>query len=341
MMGMTSPQEGGSERHIYELASRIENATVLAQRGSICPRKVELPILNWSNFVRNISFLISAFIFTIYLSLNPRKKYDLIHIHENLLYFLIPILKLRYNVVVTVHGINGFGFYDNKYLWIIFRSMLKFADVLIAVNLEDKKKIERIFRKVVYFPNGVDLSYFENLKVKTEKKIAFIGRVHEQKGIIYLLEAFSKIEKKNQGFKLEIIGEVNDYARELQKKFPSKNIVWLGYMSDRNKISRILASAYCIVMPSLWEGLPLVLFEALASKRPVITSDIPAYKSVLDDEVLFCKVENSVDLAEKIGFLVKNKKKSDDLGKKGAKLAIRYDWNSISANLKRFYSTFL
>ena len=59
-------------------------------------------------------------------------------------------------------------------------------------------------------------------------------------------------------------------------------------------------STYCIALPSLWEGLPLVLFEALASNRPVIVSDIKAFKSVISDEAIFFRSEDHIDLAKKI-----------------------------------------
>jgi len=336
MMGFSSPQEGGSERHIYELSNNLK-LDVLTQKGSICKNKIELPTINSSILLRNLTFLLSCFSYTIYLLLSKR-RYDVIHIHENLLYFLVPLLSLRYPVIVTVHGINGFKFYDNKFYWFFFRQPLKLADTLIAVNLEDQKKLSETFKNVVYIPNGVDLSIYKEISPKIENKITFIGRIHEQKGLLYLLEAFNKIEKETK-LELDIIGEINDYARDLKKKFTSKKIKWLGYMSDRKAIVTQLKSSKIIVLPSLWEGLPLTLFEALASGRPVIVSDIPAFKSVIKDQAFFSKVANSEDLADKILSLNKNKKLQEELGKKGKKLADKYTWIKIAKNLENAYSS--
>ena len=153
-----------------------------------------------------------------------------------------------------------------------------------------------------------------------------------------MLEAFHEVEKVHPEFKLDIIGEVNDYAKQLQKKFPSKNIIWRGYLSDRKEIVKILKSSYCIALPSLWEGLPLTLFEALASSRPVIVSDIPAFKSVLKDEAIFYEVKNSKDLEKSIKLIIEDKSLAKAYGIKGNKLAEVYDWDNIAKKIQEIYS---
>src|SRR3989344_4042817 len=331
MVGFSSPQEGGSERHIYELSNNL-GVNVLTQRGTICKNKIELPTLKSSIFLRNLTFLISCFFYTLYL-LSSKRRYDVIHIHENLLYFLVPLLSLRYSVIVTIHGINGFKFYDNKLYWFFFRQPLKLANRLIAVNIEDKKKLSETFKNVVYIPNGVDLSIYKEISPKIENKITFIGRIHEQKGLLYLLEAFNKIGEETN-LELDIIGEINDYARDLKKKFTSKKIKWLGYMSDRKAIVTQLKSSKIIVLPSLWEGLPLTLFEALASGRPVIVSDIPAFKAVVKDEAVMFKSENVDDLATKISELLHNTQKANLIVKRGKQCAKHYDWKAIAEKTK-------
>jgi glycosyltransferase involved in cell wall biosynthesis len=339
MMGITPPVEGGSERHIYEISSRIDGADVLTQKGSICKNKIEVDVVKNNGFMRAVSFFLGCLVYSIRLLTIKDKRYETIHIHENLLYFLAPLLGLRYKIVITVHGMSGFRFYDNKLLWLFFRTALIFADRLIAVNPEDKKRLEEAFerRKVEYIPNGVDLSVYEKIKAKVEKKFVFIGRIHKQKGIIYLLEAFEEFSKTNKNFKLEIIGEINDYAKELQGKFRNKSIIWKGYLNNRKEIVKELKSAYCIVLPSVWEGLPLTLFEAMAGERPVIVSDIPAYRAVIKNEAVFFRTEDSKDLCDKMRGVIESKKKADEIGKKGAKLAERYDWNKIVKMIEEVY----
>lgn len=335
-IGITPPEEGGSERHIYEVSSRMPEAEVLTQKGSSCKRKIELPVLHLGNFIRNISFALMCYIYAVKLLL--KKEHELVHIHENLLYFLAPILRARYEVVVTVHGIKGFGFYDKKIRWFFFKLALKGANRLIAVNTEDKTELEREFGlgKIVYIPNGVDLKNYTGREA-VEDKISFIGRMHEQKGIVYLLKAFREIEKKYPEFKLEMIGRESEYSEKLKNDFNSKGVIWRGFISDKKKIAKLLMSAYCIVLPSLWEGLPLTLFESLASKRPVIVSDIPAFRSVVKNEVLFSKAKDSEDLAGRIKELIEDKLKAKTLGLKGYELSKEYDWKNIAKRTQQIY----
>jgi len=226
MIGLTPPIEGGSQRHIYEISSRLK-CQVLTQKGSLCKNKIELPIIKANNFLINLSFFFSCLIYSIKLLLV--KKHDIIHIHENLLYFLIPFLRLRYKVIVTIHGITGFKFYDNKFLWFFFKFPLKLANLLISVSTIDKNCLDREFNSIVYIPNGVDIAEYKTIRVKVERKITFVGRIHKQKGLIYLLKAFEKIKDKIP-HKLIIIGRINEYALELQKKFPDKRIIWKGFI---------------------------------------------------------------------------------------------------------------
>lgn len=341
MIGLTPPIEGGSEMHIYEVASRIAKISrfdikVFTQKNSICKDKIGI-VLPKQHPLR-----ILFFIFNLLLRL-PKimfLKYQIIHVHENYLFFFLPIFRIRFKTIATVHGIEGFKFYDNKFLWFFYKQALKAANIIIAVSKEDKQLLEREFKNVVHIPNGVDTPLYDKIRTKTEKRIMFIGRIHEQKGIIYLLKAFSLLTKQFPEFRLHIIGKINEYALGLKKEFPDKRIIWHGYISDRKAIAKLLKSAYCIVLPSLWEGLPLTLFEALASARPVIVSRIPSMNIINENKnALFVNPADSADLSKKIILLIKNKKKANLIGKAGRKLAERYSWDNIALETSKVYES--
>jgi len=340
MIGLTE-SEGGSQRHILELRKRIDCDVATSTDTK-------------ATFFSNIRFAIVVYFWSLSLIFG-KKKYDVIHIHENTLYGLAPLLCWRYKTVITIHGMRGFKFYDNKLFWFFFKNSLRFADKIIAVNKEDEAILNYEFygklydkyyilnggeepSKITYIPNGVDTSIYKRINPKVEKKIVFIGRINPQKGIIYLLKAYSKIFTD---YKLEIIGDINShYARTLQSEFyeEGERIIWRGSIKDRKEIVRSLKSAYMIVLPSLWEGLPLTLFESLASERPVIVSDIPAFKSVINDEALFFKNKNPKDLRLKIYKLLLNKNMANSLGKKGKELAKQYDWDIIAKQTMEVYN---
>ena len=83
----------------------------------------------------------------------------------------------------------------------------------------------------------------------------------------------------------------------------------------------------------------MTLFESLASRRPVIVSDIPAFKSIVNDNnVLFFSSENAIDLKEKILKLITYPFIAHMIGKNGRELAEDYDWNVIAEKTKKVYN---
>ena len=148
MVGISPPEEGGSERVIYELSKRID-CDVLTQKGSSCEKKIEVGIIG-KGFIRNILFALRVALKLPFIS----SKYDIIHIHENTLYW---VAFFSDKVVLTIHGLRGFKFHDNKFLWFFFEKAINAAREVIVVSRSDEEMLER---KTHYIPNGVDLTYY-------------------------------------------------------------------------------------------------------------------------------------------------------------------------------------
>jgi len=342
IMGLTPPLEGGSERHVYEVSSRLDNCKVFTQGGSDCKNSIGVPLIKGPAFLRNILFFIMSLIYSLWLVIWPWRKYDVVHIHENLLYVLAPLLSLRYKVFVTVHGITGFKFYDNKILWFIFGNSLRFCHTVISVDCVETRLLRKVSKNVVYISNGVDIDLYRKIKKgKIEKKITFLGRVHKQKGLLYLLEAFGQISKKFKDYKLEIIGRPEgSYYEMLVKRFNNPNIIWRGFVSDRKEIFSSLASSEILVYPSLWEALPWpAMLEGLGSGRPVIASDLDGMREVFKDEeeILLVKSKDVKGIVKAIEKLLKDKKLGYKIGKNGEKKAKEFSWDAIAEKTGRAY----
>lgn len=341
LIGITPPEEGGSERHIYEISKRLNNVTVLTQKPSLCENKIELPVIRVSGFVKNISFFMVCLIYSLKLMFG-KKRFDVVHIHENLLYFLAPLLRFRYEIVITVHGLRGFKFYDSKFLWFFFSWALKRAHKIVTHGVEETDIIKKMHKNVRNIPDGVDLTLYAEINPKTKKKITFVGRIHEQKGIKYLLEAFEIISKKYPSYELEIIAKKNDLYKELAKKHPSKKINWRGFILDRGELFREISSSEILVYPSLWEALPWpALLEGMASGRPVVASNLYGMRSVFKDKknILLAKPRDAEDLAEKIASLIKNKGAANSIGKDGKKLVhLSYNLDNVINDLNDYYN---
>lgn len=331
MIGLTPPLEGGSERHIFEVSSRLKNVTVLTQRDSLCEDKMEVKLIKTRvNYLKSLFFFISIFlkIPKIFLS-----SFKVVHIHENYLFLFLPLFKIKFKTVATIHGIKGFRFYDNKFLWFIFKNFIKFSDKIIVVSLADREILKNEFNNLIYIPNGVDTKVYKEIKAKVSNKITFVGRIHEQKGIIYLLKAFYEIKEKIPSFRLEIVGNINNYAKELMNEFSDSKIIWKGFILDRKELFQELASSYVLVYPSLWEALPWpALLEGLASGRPVIASNLNGMRNIFFDkeDIFLFEPKDYNELGEKLLKLVNDEKFANFIGMNGKNKAREYDWDLIA-----------
>jgi len=182
----------------------------------------------------------------------------------------------------------------NKFLVKLFYPK---ADLLIAVSEGVKRSlislgIEEKKIRVIYNPYPIenieklakeDLKEFKS--IFESPVITTVGRLTKQKGQWYLLKVFKNLKEKHKDVKLAILGEgeLKEYLVKLSEELGLKTFVW-----DRDKLSedfdvyflgfqknpfKFIARAKLFVFPSLWEGFPNALVEAMACGVPVVSSD--------------------------------------------------------------------
>jgi glycosyltransferase involved in cell wall biosynthesis len=133
------------------------------------------------------------------------------------------------------------------------------------------------------------------------KRFLTIGRFTPlHKGFDLLIEAFHLFSQKNSEWCLDIVGE----GRE-EKKY--RSLISKYHLEDRitihpftNQIQDYYSKAQVYVLSSRWEGMPLVLVEAMSHGLPVVTSDLPICKEILDNFGLFFKNGNIEELAQRL-----------------------------------------
>ena len=133
------------------------------------------------------------------------------------------------------------------------------------------------------------------------KSFLAVGRFsHQHKGFDLLIEAFHLFSKKNQEWKLDIVGEgvEENLYKELIQKYSLENRVTIHPFT--NQIQAYYSNAQVYVLSSRWEGMPLVLVEAMSHGLPIVSSDLPVSKEILGDFGLYFKNGNMTDLAERL-----------------------------------------
>lgn len=207
--------------------------------------------------------------------------------------------------------------------------------------------------KVTTIFNGVDLELFsrqehskshqirQELGISTETLlIGCIGRLHRQKGYPDLIEAFKFIREKITDLHLLIVG-----AGELDVQLKSK-VSALGlsnsvtFTGARNDIPAILSSMDLFVLPSLWEGHPLVVLEAMAAGLPVVATAVGGTPEVViqGETGMLVPPGNPVQLASAILSILQNhsiRLKMGEAGRQRAKDLFSID--SMTQKIEALY----
>lgn len=276
-------------------------------------------------------------------------NFDIIHIH-GCLAPLLPLYVLKFSKtknVITLHS-----YFKNSLGYIFFRSLLhpffKKLDGIIAVSNAAKKATEKYFPgKYHIIPNGVDINLFHpNIKPLEEylnyyPRLLFVGRLEPRKGLKYLLRALPIIKKEFPNFLLLIIGKgVLGYSyKEYISKETKENIVFCGAFPFE-ELPKFYATCNIFVAPSIGaESFGIILLEAMACGKPVVASNIPGYREILENgkEGFLVKPCDHKDIAEKVIEIAKDAKKAEEMGRAGRKKALNYSWEKISYQIENFY----
>ncbi|GAO37040.1 glycosyl transferase [Sulfuricella sp. T08] len=194
-------------------------------------------------------------------------------------------------------------------------------------------------------PMGVDLAETFTPPVESGRsnaELLFVGRLVEQKGVQYLIMAMPEILKKHPRTTLVIAGdgpERENLLRQAAASGVGKHVRFLGAMENAT-LSELYGNAAIFVSPSLAEGFGLALVEASGCGCPVITTDLPAIRDLVIDEVtgLLCRQADSADLAAKIDFLLEHPELRESMGHAGRQHVLeQFDWETIS---RRYASLF-
>lgn len=162
---------------------------------------------------------------------------------------------------------------------LFFTRRLRKADIIFS----DDAKAWYHKSKSIVIPNGVDTQKFNVTKQLPDVfTYLFVGRLDEAKNPLYLVDLAKELEKEGE-FKIVVAG-IGDLLSPLQQKIARFNLQdkfeYVGYRKDT---PQLMSKAHCIIMPSLWEGMPIVVLEAGASRTPIISTPVGSIPTVLNN----------------------------------------------------------
>lgn len=235
-----------------------------------------------------------------------RSKIDLVHTHKYKDTILAaPAARVCgiSQVVRTVHGLpepfRGRRALKMEVYESVERAVHRYCiSMLIGVSsqIENRCRAQRDVRRVIRVSNGIDLGTLptqmdrlhlrEALGINTDTcLIGTVGRLSAVKGLSYLVRAVKILLDQGMKSRLLIVGD-GDMRGELQAEVAalgiSESVVFLGHREDTEELLQALD---IFVLPSLSEGIPMALLEAMAASRPVVASRVGGIPEMIENGV--------------------------------------------------------
>lgn len=209
---------------------------------------------------------------------------------------------------------------------------------------------EKGFDNLAFWKRGIDPDQFSPdqrqeefrrmLGLSDEKILLYVGRISAEKELDVLMEAAEDLNRRRLKYKLVLVGD-GPYRQELESR-EIPNVIFLGYKSGK-ELQCIYASSDIFVFPSSSETYGNVILEAMASGLSVVAPYAGGIKENLIDRYngLAFAGGQSLDMAEKITFLLTDDSLSSSLGANARKSVENKTWESIFTDLFKLYLSYV
>ncbi|MFQ5638469.1 MAG: glycosyltransferase [bacterium] len=283
-----------------------------------------------ANLQRNplLIVLIPFFVVIFFLkTLKVSKNVDIIHaqwLYSGMIAAFVKIMRGT-PFVVTLRGSDTIRSGKGGLSHFVSKWVLKHADLVTTVNQDLRHWAiqQGVAPNAVFvIRNGVELN--KNAEIKKSNslcRLIFVGHLVPAKGLNFLIEALAIVYRVNNSVRLTVVGdgvEINPLRKNVQVKGLNAIVDFQG-VQPSNRIPQLMQGADCLVLPSLREGTPNVVLEAMACGLPIVASDLPGIREVVQDGItgLLVKPGHTEELAEKILQVIQNHEYRTEMGEKG------------------------
>lgn len=303
------------------------------------------------------------------------KDFDIVHLHypffgtAEIVWIIKKFLKRDFKLIVSYHmeatGSGLIGRIFDLYSKYLMPQILNSADKIIVSSMDyannsEIKELVKSNNKIVEIPYGVDLDRFqprardislmEQYRIKeNEKMILFVGgldKAHYFKGVPKMIKAFHNFKIEVGGeYRLLIVGDGDERFGYEQIAFDyglRDKVIFAGRISD-NDLMKYYNLADLLVLPSINKGeaFGIVLIEAMASGIPVIASNLPGVRSVVENGIngLIVDPGNTDDLKNKIKYLMERPEKLRSFGLESRRIAReKYNKEDLAKKFNKIFN---
>jgi len=360
---------GGAAKYVFDLVTNLSDEFEIniaaGGQGKFAQKikEANLPYFEIKNFQRRVNifkdFLAGFEILFLLFKLKP----DIIHVNSSkagglvgkAVWYYKLFSRRKVRLIFTAHG---WAFNEDRPLWQLFlikifsKLTALFYDRIICVSQYDRQiAIENKIApadKLMAIHNGIDIKAISFLpREEAQKKLLghtsklVIGTIAEwtkNKGLIYILEAVKEIKKP---LDLVLIGSGENPDKDKMQQLTEKyeNIHLIEFI---DQAASYLKAFDIFILPSLKEGLPYTILEAMAAEVPIITTNIGGIPEMIDDNVsgILIQPKNSRQLAEKILELINNPEITQGMAEKASQKVVKeFSLEKMLQKTKNVYSS--
>ena len=306
-------------------------------------------------YLKSVEIAHTPIIFSLFFHLIALPKNSIIHLHivtaltPEIVWLAAKIRGIRYiaHLHSDVKPSGSLGFLLPIYKKIFLPLILNSASMIIVPSPDyigiagDLYPISN--KKIIAVTNGLYLDNFKKNLRKTNDpiKLLSVGRIDKYKNIPLLIESFKKISDKNPlGVELHIVGDGKEKNKveSLIKKLGLENRVFMHGSLKGQPLYDMYLNSDIFILTSIFESFGIVLLEAMAAGLPIIASDIPGVRNVVEHNKtgLLARLTPD-DFAAGIEKLMADFNLRESLVKSGLESVKKYDWSIIASEYGRIY----
>ena len=357
-------RSGGIERHVEELSAE------LAARGHevlvFCRRWYTWPIDDY----RRVRCIETSGIHTKHLDAIThtftailralKERVDIFHFHgvgPALLCWVPKLLRPHAKIIVTFHCIDRhhqkWNIVARFMLWLGEWLACRVPSATIAVSKTLGSYCHLTFgTRAIYIPNGTHVptvtarpDLLQSFGLVSNQYLMMCSRLVRHKGAHTLMAAWKEIRASHPeltaGIKLAIVGDgafTDDYVQELRTLAASESSIVMTGLQTGDNLEQLFTGAYAVVHPSVSEGLPIAVLEAMGYGKCVLASDIPENMELIASAGLQFKAGDVHDLAAQMVMLLTSPEQVKSVGEDArAFVAKHYDWEDIAEQTAYLY----
>ncbi len=287
-----------------------------------------------------------------------KECFDLVHCHTPMGGVMARLAAHNTKTGPIIYTAHGFHFFKGAPLknWLFYypieKFLSKYTDQLICINREDYQRAKRKFyaKRVTLIPGvGIDVERIQSLSIDKEKKreelgislnkiiILSVGELTKNKNHALLIHSIAEMRKEEICCLICGKGEEEQYLKKLAVNLGvEKQIVFLGFRKD---IDSIYPIADIFVFPSLREGMPVALMEAMASGLPVVCSNIRGNRELIQNRKggILIKGHDLKAYSLAIKDLVKDANQRAKMGRYNQRKIKDFEYSRVTKIMEKVY----